>query len=112
MTFDQFLQYASGSGVAIIVGILLSLAAEDWAWYQARSPRHKTFLFWLACMVIPLIAVTLRGLMHYAPWSFDPLYWKAIVSGFVATGIGTVTHIPQKGDAPRNYVTALIRVMR
>lgn len=96
MSFAEFLRYAAGDGVSIIVGVVLSQVAEYIPAYQALEAKPKALAFIGACFVIPLLAATLLGACGYEPWSFDPLFWQAIIAGFVASGVGTLTHVPQK----------------
>jgi len=96
MTFVQFLRGASGPLTAVIVGTILALVAEYIPAYQALEAKPKALAFIGACFVIPLLAATLLGACGYEPWSFDPLFWQAIIAGFVASGVGTLTHVPQK----------------
>lgn len=96
MSFADFLRYASGPGVAAVVGVILALVAEYVAPYQALAPKVKALVFIGACFVVPVVAAVLLGACQFEPWSFDPLFWRALVGGFVASGIGTLTHVPQK----------------
>lgn len=98
MTFADFLHYAAGPGVSAVVGVVLALVAEYIPAYQALAPKQKVLVFIAACFVLPLLAATLLGACGFEPWSFDPLYWQAIVAGFVASGIGTLAHTPQKAS--------------
>lgn len=91
-TFDSWLTAASGPLVAAIVGFLLSWVVEWWPAYDKLAPRVKRLAFFIMCLIVPVLAATLRGLLGYVAWSFDPLYWHALWAGFAASGIGTLAH--------------------
>ena len=92
-TFDRALTMAAGSAVAVIVGLLLSWAVEWFPQYEKLAPRVKRVTFLGLCLIVPVLAVTLRGLLGYAQWSFDPLYWHALWNGFAAYVVGNLAHI-------------------
>lgn len=92
-TFDTWLTWASGPLVAVIVGLILSVVVEWFPQYEALAPRVKRVAFWGLCLLIPIVAATVRGVLGFAEWSFDPLYWHAIWQGAGAAGIGTLAHI-------------------
>jgi NhaP-type Na+/H+ or K+/H+ antiporter len=91
-TFDSWLILASGTLVAAIVGFLLSWVVEYWPKYNSLKPRYKRLSFLGMCLIVPILAATLRGLLGYAAWSFDPLYWHALWNGFAAFGVGEIAH--------------------
>lgn len=91
-SFDVWLQGASGPFVGAIVAIVISWIVEYWPAYDKLEPRWKRMSYFLLCMVVPMVAATLRGLLGYVEWSFDPLYWHAMFNGFAAAGVGTLYH--------------------
>ncbi len=99
MSFEQFLRYAGGTGVSVVVGVVLSQVIEYVAAYQRLGAKPKALVFVGLCFIIPVLAALLLGLLKYEPWSFDPLFWKALVAGFSAAGIGTLAHVPQKENS-------------
>ncbi len=93
MTFEQFLSWLSTpSGIAIAVGVLLSWLIDYLPRYGYLSPKEKRLVYLGLCLLIPLLAATLRGLAGYASWTFDPLYWQALTAGATAFGAGTLAH--------------------
>jgi hypothetical protein len=91
-SFDVWLQAMSGPLVGTAVALLLSVAAEHWSQFEALSPKSKRVVYFGLCMVLPLVAASLRALLGYVPWSFDPLLWHALWNGFGAAGVGTLGH--------------------
>jgi hypothetical protein len=100
MTFTEVLEYASGPGVAVIVGILLSFAVEYWRGYAALTPKYKRLVFLGLSLAVPVLAMTLRGVCGHIAWSWDDQYWPALWSGGLAFASGTVTHLRKLPDAP------------
>lgn len=91
-TFDEWLKAASGPAVSVIVGFLISLLLDVWPAYGELSATWKTWLYGGFCLVVPVAAASLRALLGYVPWSFDPLVWHALWSGAAAAIAGTVVH--------------------
>ena len=92
-TFDVWLTALSGPLVAAAVGFILSWVVEWFPAYEKLAPRVKRIVFLAVCLVVPIVAVTVRGLLGYASWTFDPLYWHALWNGFIAYGVGNLAHI-------------------
>jgi hypothetical protein len=95
MTWESFLRFVSGEGIATVAGILLSLALQHVPrlayWYDPLDPKDKRLVYVALCFVVPVLGATLLGLGGYEPWSWDPLIWRALVGGAAAAGIGTLT---------------------
>jgi len=100
MTFAQFLEWASGPGVSVIVAVLLSIAVEYWRWYGRLQPKPKRLLFAGLSLVVPVTAALVRAAVGHAPLSFDPLVWDALVAGVAALGAGTLAHTPRLKKRP------------
>ena len=92
-SFETWLMWASGPLVAVIVGLILSAVVEWWPAYEKLTPRVSRLAFFALCVAVPVLAATARGLLGFAEWSFDPLYWHAIWQGMGAAGVGTLLHI-------------------
>jgi len=103
MTWEAFLRFVSGPGIAIAAGVLLSFALEYVPrfsyWYTPMSPKDKRLVYSALCFVVPVLGAILLGLGGYEPWSWDPLIWRALVGGSAAAGIGTLTATRLLGDA-------------
>lgn len=102
MTFAEALEYASGPGVAAVVGILLSFIVEYVPQYQALAPKQKRLVFLGLSLAVPVVAATLRGLWGYVAWGWESQYWPALWAGGVAFTSGTVTHVRRLPDAPES----------
>jgi len=95
MTYGEFLSYAAGPGVSVVVGVLLSLVME---WervkekYDQLSPATKRVIFYGLCFVVPLGATVLGVATEGWDSSWPGVWWTALSSGFVASGIGTLAH--------------------
>lgn len=99
-TFDNWLEQASGPMVSVIASILVSLLVEYWPQYQELDKKWKTASYFAMCLVWAAGCASLRGLLGYVPWSFDPLVWHAIWNAFAAGGIGTLAHQFMRRSAP------------
>ena len=100
MTWSDALLYASGPGVAAVVGGALSFLVEYWPGYTALAPRNKRLVFIGLCLAVPVLAATLRGLWGYAAWGWETLYWPALLAGGTAYFTGQVAHLRQLPAAP------------
>lgn len=94
-TFDAWLKALSGPLVSAAVGVLLSILVEYWPAYDTLHPKWKRLVFFGLCLIVPVLAACLRGILGYVAWSFDPLIWHAIWFGVAAGGIGTLAHTPR-----------------
>lgn len=90
MTFQQFLAYLQGPAVGVIVGAILSVVAEYWAWYQGLASKVKRLTFGALCFVVPLVGAALSCAMGYQSCGWEETFWPAVYrGGLVAFGIGT-----------------------
>ena len=92
-SFDEALIYASGIGISVIVGFVISVLLDYWPAYAELTTAQKRAVYAGFCLVVPVGAATLRGLLGYTPWTFDPLYWHAIWSGVATWIAGTLVHL-------------------
>ena len=92
---DAWLKAASGPLISAIAGVALSLLIGYWKSYGALDPRTKRLLFFGICLAVSLLAATARGVLGYAAWSFENLYWPAIWYALIAGGAGTLSHTGQ-----------------
>jgi hypothetical protein len=93
MTFKQALDYAQGPGVAVIVGVIISLLVELWPAFCALDPKRKRLAVGGLSLAVPLVACLLACLMAYQPWAFETSWWPALVSGGAAFGAATLAHL-------------------
>lgn len=100
MSWSEALLYASGPGVAAVVGVVLSFVVEYWPAYTGLPARQKRLVFIGLSLAVPVIAATLRGLWGYAEWGWETLYWPAILSGGTAYLTGQVAHLRKLPPAP------------
>ena len=100
MTFQDFLRYASGPGVATIVAVILSLVVEMWPRFNELQPKTRRLVFIALCFGAPTLFALLRVAVGHVALSFDPLVWDALVAGFAAAGIGTLAHTPRLKARP------------
>ena len=93
MEWTDFLEYASGPGVAVIVGLLLSeVVTEYLPGFAALASRWKRVVFFGLCLVVPLLASVLGVATAGWPGTWVATYWPALVAGGVAFGSGTLAH--------------------
>ena len=102
MTWAEALVYASGPGVAAVIGVALSFVVEYWQGYLALDARRKRLVFIGLSFTVPVLAATLRGLWGYVAWSWEGLYWPAILAGGTAYLTGQVAHLRLLPDAPED----------
>ncbi len=93
MTWEEALRYASGDGVAVIVGALLSVAAEYWPWYEQQESKVKRVFFFALALVVPLAAAGLGVATLDWPASWETTFWPAVRAGLAAGGVGTLVHL-------------------
>lgn len=91
-SFDEALIYASGIGIAVIVGFVVSVLLDYWPAYADLTTAQKRALYAGFCLVVPIGAAVLRGVLGYVAWSFDPLIWHALWSGVATWIAGTALH--------------------
>jgi len=103
MTWEAFLRFVSGPGVAVVVGLLLSFALEYVPrfayWYEPLDPKPKRGVFIALCFIVPVSGALLLGLGGYELWSWDPLIWRAILGGAAAAGVGNAAATRRLGTA-------------
>ena len=94
MTWSEALHFATGPGVAVVVGALLSVLAEYWVEYDELPPKKKRLVFGALCLFVP-VAATLLGVATDG-WTLTvELIWQAILAGLTALGSGTLVHTRQ-----------------
>lgn len=98
-SFDEALIYASGIDISVIVGFVVSVLLDWWPAYSDLTTAQKRAVYVLFCLGVPVGAATLRGVLGYAPWSFDPLLWHAIWCGVAAAIAGTLVHVKVRKNA-------------
>ncbi len=96
MTFQEFLTYASGPGINVILGFVLSFVAECkpvQKWLDNLEAWASRLVFLGASLFVPVVAIVVSCGFGYQPWSFDQAIWPALVAGFLAFGTGTLGHV-------------------
>ena len=94
MGWSEFLSFLSKpNGIAIAVGIVLSLAIEYWPAFETLAAKWKRAIFFAVCLVIPLLAALLGALTAGWSWAWELTFWPALVAGAAAFASGTLTHI-------------------
>lgn len=97
MGLPEFLIYASGPGIAVIVGAILSFVAEYWAGYEALDPKAKRLVMALLCGVVPLVATGIRIALGYMAVEglvpiLEQIIWPALVAALAGFGVSTLAH--------------------
>ena len=98
MSWPEFLQYASGPGVAAVVGIVLAELARYWPAFVSFPSKWKRVVFFLDCLSVPLLASLLGVWTCDWPFSWSVTFWPALVAGAVAFGSGTLVHTVRLTD--------------
>lgn len=94
MSWKEFLQLMTGTGINAAVGMLLSLTTDYWPDYNALEPKWKRVLFFVICFLIPIVA-TVAAIVtgEFGAWGdWQTTWWPAIVAGATAAGVGTLVH--------------------
>ena len=92
MSYSEFLTYATGTGVAVIVGVVLSFLVEYVPGYTLLSAKRARLVFYAACLAVPLIATAMGVLTSDWANVFDPTWYDALVAGVLAASAGTLAH--------------------
>jgi len=92
-SFDSWLVALSGPLVGTAVALVLSWVVEYLPQYEALAGKYKRLVYFGLCLIVPIAAACLRGVLGYVAWSFDPLIWHALWAGMGAAGVGTLAHI-------------------
>jgi len=98
-SWEQFLAYLSQpTGAAAAVGVVLSIMVDNVPIYVAQNKKNKRLIFFGLSFSVPILAATLGALTVSWGWGWDSVFWPAIVAGFMAGGVGTITNL-------RKYLT-------
>jgi len=94
MSWSEFLDlFVQPNGIALLLGVLLSILAEYLPKFKDLSPKWKRAVFFVIALVIPLVGCTLGILTAGWSPSWESTWWPALVAGGVAFASGTVAHI-------------------
>ncbi len=97
MTFQEFVKYAAGPGVSMIVAMLLALVVEWMPSFDQLQPKQKRLVFFALSFAVPVAAAVVGTYTGIFDGSWDSTFWPALVAGFAASGIGTLVHTPRMG---------------
>jgi hypothetical protein len=94
MSWGDFLRYAASPGIAVIVGVVISVGVEYWPAYDQLLPKWKRLVFFGLSLAVPLMATALAvATGEWGAWAdLRGTWWPALVAGFVAGGTGTLYH--------------------
>jgi ABC-type glycerol-3-phosphate transport system permease component len=100
MSWGDFLRYASSDGIAVIVGIVLSVVIEYFPAYCELASKWKRLVFFALCMAMPILATVLAVATGvWGVWGdWQNTWWPAIVAGFTAGAAGTLVHTRKLAD--------------
>jgi len=94
MSWGDFLRYAAGPGIGVIVGVILSFLIEYIPPYCQLDSKGKRLVFFALCLCVPLLA-TLAAVAtgEWGAWGdLRGTWWPALTSGVLAGGVGTLVH--------------------
>ena len=94
MSWSEFLQYAASPGIAVIVGVILSVVVEYIPRYETLAPKWKRAVFVVLCFAVPVAATALAIVTgEWGAWNdWQTTWWPALVAAFAATASGTIMH--------------------
>ncbi len=84
MSFQEFLTWAQDPGIAMVVGVLVSIAAEYVPQFGSLERKWKLPVILAFNVGIPLAAAGVGVAMGYQPGGFDATFWPALVAGALA----------------------------
>ena len=97
MSFLDALTYASTpNGIALVVGIILSILAEYWPKYHKFDKKTKRLVMAAASVFIPLAALLLGALCYDQPVDVDAI-WAAVLAGGAAFSSSQFAHLRKMG---------------
>jgi hypothetical protein len=101
MDWSLFLTWmASPSGIPVLVGVVVSVVVEYVPLYSALVPKWKRAVFFVVCLIIPLIAAALGVWTDGWPATWRDTFWPALVAGGLAFASGTMAHMSKLGRVP------------
>jgi quinol-cytochrome oxidoreductase complex cytochrome b subunit len=91
---------AAPNGIAILVGIGLSIVVEYVVKFKDLAPRYKRAVFFVLCVLIPVFAAALGVWTDGWPASWSETFWPAVMAGILTFAAGTMAHLPKLPDVP------------
>ena len=92
---------ATPNGIALVVGVLLSLVAEYVPPYQNLESKWKRLVMAAASLFLPLAALLLGFLLYEQPFTPDTI-WAALVAGGAAFTSSQIAHLRTLGGEDGN----------
>jgi hypothetical protein len=97
-TWEEFLRWLAGPGVAMAVGALASELEQYLPGFAPLAPKWKRVVFFLLSLCVPTLASVLGIVTCNWPLSLSATFWPALVSGLIALGSGTLLHTRKLKD--------------
>lgn len=93
MSWSEFLKFlGSPNGIAVALGVVESVLIEYIPPFKALLPKWKRLIFFVVCLVVPLLAATVGVFTLGWPADFQTTFWPAVGAGVVAFASGTLVH--------------------
>lgn len=94
MFWSEFLHYAAGPGVSVIVGVCLSVIVEYWPAYEALLPKWKRLAMAALCLIVPALAtVAAVATGEWGAWGdWATTWWPVLLAAFAAFTGATIAH--------------------
>jgi hypothetical protein len=92
MTWEQFVQFLVRDETAVVVAVILSVLSEYSEYYEGLKAKVKRLVFYGLAFAVPMLGAVLGMATLDWPVSWAETFWPAIVTGFLASGIGTLVH--------------------
>jgi len=95
MSWSEFLAYAAGPGVNVIVGIILSVIVEYLPAYGDLEAKWKRLGMAGLCLIVPALAtVAAVATGEWGAWGDWPTtWWPVLLAAFAAFSGATVAHV-------------------
>ena len=93
MEWSEFLSWAVGAGVSVIVGFLLSVIAEYVPTFQTLDRKWKRLAMLGLCVAVPLFVSVIGIWTAGWPHTWEGTFWPALQAGWLAFASSQVAHL-------------------
>lgn len=92
MTWEEFVKLLASDTTGVVVAVLVSVLVDYVQWYNDLGAKEKRLVYFGLALFVPLLGAVLGVTTLDWPLSWADTFWPALVTGFMAGGIGTAVH--------------------